>query len=211
MNLEKEFEDKIIEKRHCILRSGRHSDTYIEKTKISLYPRLYNEIIRKLSLEISNRFNFYDYDCITGPAVAGILFAAPLSIELKKPIIFPEKKKYIIPVNDEETYMNFRKPFIDYIKGKRLIIIEDIVTTGGSIQKTAEAIINHGGIIKACFCIWNRENINKINFSYKANYPVDFGCIATSEIKISFPIFSLINKEIISWNEHECYCNNRII
>lgn len=202
MNLEKEFEDKIIEKRHCILRSGKHSDTYIEKTKISLYPRLYNETIRQLSLEISNRFNFDDYDCITGPAVAGILFVAPIAIELEKPIIFPEK---LYHGNGGYT-MNFRKSFIDYIKGKKFIIIEDIVTTGVSIKKTAEAIFNHGGIVKACFCIWNRENINEINFTNEIQYPVDFGCIANEKINVLFPIISLINKEIPSWNEYECYC-----
>jgi len=152
MDLLKIFENNIIEKRHCILRSGKHSDIYVEKTKIIIFPYLYNEIIRSLANEITKKFNFDEYDIITGPAVAGICFASPVAIELGKPLIFPEKK---------ENSMEFRDSFKKFILYKRIILIEDIVTTGNSIVKTAETIFSYGGNVIACFCIWNRNlNLN---------------------------------------------------
>jgi len=47
MNLEKVFEDIIIKKGHFVLRSGKHSDKYIEKIKIAMFSELYNAVIRQ--------------------------------------------------------------------------------------------------------------------------------------------------------------------
>jgi len=59
--------------------------------------------------------------------------------------------------------MKFRKSFREYLIKKQVIIIEDIVTTGNSIIKTAQTILSHGGNVIAAFYIWNRdENLNNL-------------------------------------------------
>ena len=172
----------IIKNGHFILRSGKHSDIYIEKTMITLFPCLHREIIRKLSENISKIYRYNDYDIITGPAVAGISFAAPIAIELDKPFIFSEK------IN--ENNFKFRPEFEKFIKNKRILIIEDIITTGNSILKLSEIMYSLGGITKSVFCIMNRNSKLKEIKGYIYPY--------------SYPIHSLITKDIVNWNENEC-------
>lgn len=186
MNLYKEFENKnIIKNGHFILRSGKHSDTYINKAEITLFPYLYKEIIRNITNEITKYYKFNEYDAITGPAVAGISFASPIAIELSKPFMFSEKnKKY-------KNEFQFRPEFIEFIYDKKIIIIEDIITTGGSVNGLADAIYHFGGYPVSIFCIMNRNpELKEIKGTI---YPY------------SIPIYSLITKDIQSWNnETEC-------
>jgi len=192
----------IIEKKHCILRSGKHSDEYIKKTKITLYPSLFPYIIHYLHDEITFQYKREEYDIITGPAVAGICFAAPVAFLLRKPFIFPEKVSKIvsddinnlITVEIKKSFMEFREEYQNSLKRSKVIIIEDIITTGGSVEKTAYSIFKYGGIPIAVFCLWNRDpNIQYIVLKNRINYKI--------------PIYSLINEPINSWNANECYCN----
>lgn len=198
--LKKLYENGIVEKKHSILRSGKHSDTYIRKTKITLYPKLYKEIIYELGGEIGYQFKNHDYDIITGPAVAGLCFASPLSFLLDKPLIFPEKNFYSVEgdINYKNKYnMEFRPEYRD-LYNKRVIIIEDIITTGGSVAKTAQAIAKYGGIPVAVFCIWKRNlNIHHITYRIKENIPI-----------FSIPVYSLINERVSDWEPENCpICN----
>ena len=193
--LKKLYENGIIEKKHSILRSGKHSDTYIRKTKITLYPDLYKEIIYKLACEIGCQFGNNDYDIITGPAVAGLCFASPVSFLLDTPLIFPEKRecKDINSISKTNYYnMEFRSEYRD-LYNKRVIIIEDIVTTGESVVKTVNSITAYGGIPVAVFCVWKR-NPNIVYLRWKEGHDM--------------PVYSLINEKVDDWEPENCpTCN----
>lgn len=195
--LKKLYENGIVEKKHSVLRSGKHSDTYIRKTKITLYPKLYKDIILWLSAEIDDYFNKKDYDIITGPAVIGLCFASPVSFMLNKPLIFPEKKK----TPDSDYYIMEFRPEYRNLQGKKVIIIEDIITTGESVAKTARAIRKYGGIPIGVFCIWHRNpDILYIAYRIKENIPI-----------FKIPIYSLINEKINDWEPDECpICNTEL-
>ena len=177
------YDNKIVEKGHHVLRSGKHSDTYINKTKITLNAKLFTRIVHRLAIQIEIHYKDNDYDLITGPAVAGMSFVSRLTLILNKPFVFTEK----VPVANVVNMMQFRSEYQKILKGKRVIIIEDVITTGGSIIKTAQAICRYGGIPVAVFCIWNRNP--EINF-IKLDYPIH--------------LYSLINEKVIDWEPEVC-------
>ena len=122
---------------------------------------------------------------MTGPAIAGAVLAAPLSINMRKTFIYPEKVITNYPTNTE--IMEFRRGYDKVLDGKRVFIIEDIITTGGSVEKTNKAILDNGGIVVGVISIWNRSGWKLDNCEN----------------------LTLINRPVESWNPEECpMCND---
>lgn len=174
----------IIKEGHFVLTSGRHSRKYINKDDIICSsPHLYKEVIYNLQDLVQDYIGRKQYDIVTGPAVAGIAFAAPVAQSLDKPFVYSEKTP--------EGGVSFRKTFQDKIKDKNVIIIEDIITTAGSVKKTMQAIQECGGKVVAVFCIWNRN-------------PEIKGLTSLGgEIT---PLYGLIEEEIESWEPGSAHC-----
>ena len=168
-NLIKKFEEHgVLLNGHFILSSGRHAKQYINKDRIFSIPFLFKEVVSKISTYINNT------DIITGPAIAGAVLASNVAMNVNKSFIYPEK------IGSD---MVFRRGYDKILKGKRVFIVEDIITTGGSVDKTIEAINNIGGIVAGISCIWNRED-----WSPNTNIQV----------------FNIINKKIESWDNKSC-------
>ncbi len=126
----------VLKKGHFLLTSGNHSDVYFEKYRILSYP----EYLKKL-LEFSLDFlNKIDFDVIIGPFTGGALIAEILGLMMNKRTIFAEKK--------EDGFIIRRDFGIEY--PVNAIIVDDVITTGGSVKKTlkaCEGIANIKGIL----------------------------------------------------------------
>lgn len=170
----------IIKEGHFQLTSGYHSNYYINKDKIWHYPILYSNIIYEFYKDIYNYLissigAFEKNFVITGPAVSGSVWASLLAYKLSIPFAYCEKS---------ESYMIYRRGFDHLLWNKKVIIIEDIITTGSSIQKTIDAIKRCNGNSILVFAIWNRDpNKKKID---------------------DVPIKSLINEKVKSYSPEEC-------
>ena len=180
----------IIKTGHFKLTSGKHSGQYINKDAIYCIPELFSLIVNKIYTNIWNTANYDDYDVITGPALAGAILAAPVALKLGKIFVYPEKaieSKLADNPNDgviETNIMKFRRGYDKRLKGYRIWLIEDIITTGGSIEKTIEAVELCGGKVVGISVIWNRGKWHK-----------------------NIPILSLINDPVRSYQPNECpYC-----
>ncbi len=161
---------------HFKLSSGRHSNVYINKDSIYRKHNLFYEVVLEIIHKIKN--SGVSYDIVTGPAIAGAILAAPVSLSLRKTFIYPEKF---------ESKMEFRRGYNKALNGKRVFIIEDIITTGSSVQKTVNAINDNNGIVVGVISIWNRTNWKLDN------------CIN----------LTLINRPVESWTEEKCpICND---
>jgi len=104
---------------HFLLTSGRHSNVYIEKFRILENPDSLNKVCKSMSQVVKNN----EIDLVLGAAVGGILIAGGVGRYLEKKHIFSERV---------QSKMELRRGF-SIKKGEKIVIVEDIVTTGGSV------------------------------------------------------------------------------
>ena len=118
---------------HFLLTSGLHSPMYVEKFNVLQHPK-YTE---KLCKELAERFRDQNVELVIGPMTGGILLAHEVGKALGTRAIFTEREKGV---------MTLRRGF-KIEPGTRVLIVEDIVTTGGSVQEVVNVVNQSGGEI----------------------------------------------------------------
>lgn len=117
---------------HFLLTSGLHSPLYVEKFQVLQHPAF----TARLCTALAGKFAAEQVEVVVGPVTGGILLAHEVGKNLGTRAIFTER---------ENGKMTLRRGFV--IKpGERVLIVEDIVTTGGSVQEVLEVVREHGGI-----------------------------------------------------------------
>lgn len=117
---------------HFLLTSGLHSPLYVEKFNVLQHPK-YTEA---LCQELAKYFADKNIETVVGPMTGGILLAHEVGKALGTRAIFTER------VNGK---MAFRRGF-SLKKGERVAIVEDIVTTGGSVREVIDVVKAEGAI-----------------------------------------------------------------
>jgi len=117
---------------HFVLSSGLHSSKYIQCAKLLSFPHIANQICISLSKKIKK--NFKSIDLILAPAMGGVVIGYEIGRLLKKETIFCER------VNGKFT---LRRGF-HIKKGSKVIIIEDVITTGKSSLECVKLITKSG-------------------------------------------------------------------
>lgn len=119
-------ETKAILEGHFLLTSGLHSPLYVEKFNVLQHP----EYTEKLCEEFAEYFKDKGIETVIGPATGGIILSQVTARLLGVRSIFTER---------ENGVMTFRRGF--HIEpGEKVLIVEDIVTTGGSIKEVVNAV-----------------------------------------------------------------------
>ena len=113
---------------HFILTSGRHSPTYFQCAKVLQYP----EYLKRFSNEIVHHFQETEIDMVITPAVGGIVLGTEVGRQLNKQTIFAER---------EQGVMTLRRGF-EISPKSNVLVIEDVITTGGSVQEVIELVAN---------------------------------------------------------------------
>jgi orotate phosphoribosyltransferase len=162
LNILKETKD-IIEG-HFILSSGLHSPKYVQCAKLMSKPHKADRICQSLAEKINKEFS--DFDLILSPAMGGILIGYEIGKLLKKETIFSER------VNGE---FQLRRDFA-IKKGTKVLIVEDVITTGKSSLECSKLVTSNKGSIMGYACIIDRSNgksniKNKIVSQVKINIP----------------------------------------
>ena len=147
---------------HFLLTSGRHSDKYIEKFRLIEQPKSLDFVCSSMADLYRNE----QINIVLGAAVGGILISGGVGQKLNVKHIFTERVNGI---------MELRRGF--YLdENSKVLIVEDIVTTGGSIFELIEIVKNYNAELVGITSILdrNKEPIN-FGFSYKplVQYPVD--------------------------------------
>lgn len=117
---------------HFLLTSGRHSNRYVEKFNVLQQPK-YTEA---LCQELAKLFADEKIETVVGPMTGGILLAHETGKALGTRAIFTERV---------DGKMTFRRGF-ELHEGERVLIVEDIVTTGGSIREVVDVVKAAGGV-----------------------------------------------------------------
>ncbi len=127
---------------HFVLSSGLHSSRYIQCAKLLSHPRKAELICKSLALKIKR--NFKNIDLILAPAIGGIIIGYEIGKILKKETIFCERVK---------GRFNLRRGF-SIKKKSKVLIVEDVITTGKSslecaklIKKARAKIVGYASII----------------------------------------------------------------
>jgi orotate phosphoribosyltransferase len=135
----------VLKNNHFKLTKGNHSKFYVYKDDIIKNGLAYRTVVDNLCRLINIHNPLFDF--ITSPAVAGIVWGSAVSFLLSKPFVYPEKI---------DSKMEFRRDFPSFINGKCCIIVEDIITSGGSVNDTRDAVHKYGGRVSGVISIWNR-------------------------------------------------------
>ncbi|MDF2672510.1 MAG: pyrE [Clostridiales bacterium] len=141
---------------HFLLSSGKHSNRYCQCAKLMQYPDKAEKVLSVVVDKVKN----IEFDVVLGPAMGGIIVAYEIGRQTGKPAIFTER---------ENGVMSLRRGF-EIKKGQKILITEDVVTTGKSSKETAEVIKALGGEVVGIACVVDRRN------GYDVGYPV-YGCI----------------------------------
>ncbi len=118
---------------HFLLTSGRHSARYVEKFRLLEQPRLTSRLCR----EIARRFQDERVECVVGPVTGGIILAFETARHLGTRAVYAER-------GEGGKGFVFRRGF-QLKPGERVLVVEDIVTTGGSVLQVLEAVREAGG------------------------------------------------------------------
>ena len=129
---------------HFELSSGRHSGTYVQCALVLQYPQLAESLGRALAAE----FHDLKVQCVASPAIGGILVGHEVARALGVRGVFAER--------DASGRMNLRRSFrID--PGERVLVVEDVWTTGGSTRETIGVVEQDGGLVVAAGALIDRS------------------------------------------------------
>lgn len=137
---------------HFLLTSGLHSPMYVEKFNVLQHPK-YTE---RLCQEIARRYADANVELVVGPVTGGILLAHEVGKALGTRAIFTER---------ENGKMTLRRGF-QIPEGTRVLVVEDIVTTGGSVKEVMEVVKEHGGELVGVGLLVDRSG-GKVDFGIR--------------------------------------------
>ena len=152
---------------HFVLSSGLHSSKYIQCAKLLSFPHEAEKICKSLARKIKKKFK--NFDLILSPAMGGIIIGYEIGRLLKKETIFCERVK---------GKFQLRRGF-QIKKGSKVLIIEDVITTGKSSMECVKLIKNSKAKLMGFATIIDRSSKN--NLKIKKNI--------VSHLKISVPTY----------------------
>ncbi|MCG8606220.1 orotate phosphoribosyltransferase [bacterium] len=154
---------------HFLLTSGLHSDQYFQCAKVLRHP----DLAERLCLQIGRHFEQQKPQVVIAPAVGGIIVAHEVARAIKTPGLFAERL---------DGQMRLRRGF-ELQEGERVLAVEDVITTGGSVGEVLELVIARGAI------------------------PVGVGCIvdrSVGQVDFGFELFSLVKLKVEVKQPEEC-------
>ncbi len=137
---------------HFKLTSGRHSNQYMQCAQVLKYPHYTEELAK----HIAECFAGDNIELVVGPAMGGIIVAYEVARQLKVPGIFTER---------QDSKMALRRSF-EIKPNTKVLVVEDVVTTGGSVREVIEVVQELGGIVAGVGVLVDRSN-GQVDFGVK--------------------------------------------
>ncbi len=149
MNVLKEFEAaQAILKGHFILSSGLRSDTYLQCARVMMEPQRGERLCAALAEKVKAQYGEDAFDIVVSPAMGGVVVGYETARQMQLPSVFCERS---------EGVFTLRRGF-DIEDGARVLLVEDVVTTGKSSREAVECIEGYGGKVVAEACLVNRSD-----------------------------------------------------
>jgi orotate phosphoribosyltransferase len=166
---------------HFTLKSGRHSGRYLEKFLVLQYPSMASEICRRMAAELSR----YDPTLVVGPTTGGVLLAFEVARQLSALLGREVRGIFAEPVTaaDGSPAGRALRRGWPVASAERIVVVDDILTTGASLLETIEAIRAAGPAPLAACVIADRSS---------------------ETLEIGIPFHALGRIEISSWPASDC-------
>jgi orotate phosphoribosyltransferase len=164
---------------HFIFTSGRHGSEYVNKDMISTRP----DILSQLGHELAKQFVDEDIDTVAGPALGAITLTGWVAFHLGK---LKGRTIHAVFAERERGLFEFKRDYKKYVAGKKVLAVEDILTTGLSARDFIEAIGRESGHVVALGALCNRGKVSIIDVGNPPKF------------------ISLIGVDFPSWAENEC-------
>ena len=156
---------------HFILASGRHSPMFLQKNLVFQYPERTARLCKALAEKIEAQFG--KPDVIVSPAVGAIIPGYETARWMGVPAMYVER---------EDGAFRLRRAF-RIERGAKVVVIEDVITTGGSFREAVEPIEAAGGVVLCCACIVDRSGGRAdVGFPLVALATLDVPSYAETEI-----------------------------
>jgi orotate phosphoribosyltransferase len=180
----------IVTDSHFVYSSGRHSSIYVNKDALYVHPTIISTLCRLMA----RPYTADQIDVVVGPVLGGIVLSQWVGHYLNEKramgetkVVFAEKEN-----DGPDRQFVFHRGYDQYIPGKNVLVVEDILTTGGSARRVVELVRQHGGNVLAVSVLCNRGNVE----------PADVGGV---------PIHALVSITLDAFLEEECpYCKQGV-
>ena len=172
---------------HFVLTSGRHSATYFQCAKVLQYP----EHLSDFAATIIDHFKNTDIHKVISPAVGGIVIGTEVGRQLSMKTIFTER---------QEGKMTLRRGF-EINAGENILVVEDVITTGGSVQEVMNIVQEFGGKVVGVGVVVDRSGgnvqLHENQFAVTTQTAVTYAPDEISEELQKIPIEKLGSRSII--------------
>lgn len=171
----------IVSNTHVVFSSGQHGSVYINKD--ALYPHTLD--VSFLCLEFANKFIEDDPDIVVAPATAGIALSSWTAYHLT---IIGEKKKDVLAIyieNEKDNSLFIKRENAILLPNKKVLIVEDITTTGRSLLQYIKLIQELGGEVVGVATLYNRNTVTAKQLGVRK-------------------YFSHVTLQLDSWEPKEC-------
>ncbi|MCI0706747.1 MAG: orotate phosphoribosyltransferase [Ignavibacteriae bacterium] len=162
-------ETKALLEGHFQLTSGLHSSQYFQCARVLQYPKY----LHLFAGEIANHFEYSDVEVVVSPAIGGVVVGTEVGRMLRVRSMFTERK---------DGKMELRRGF-ELHPGERVLVVEDVVTTGGSVFEVVELVNKAGAKLAGVGYIVDRSN-GKLKFDAKH--------------------FSVLQLDVVAYKPEEC-------
>lgn len=164
---------------HFVYTSGKHGSAYINKD--ALYP--HTTVISRLCRELAKKFSRSPVEVVVAPVVGGVILSQWVAHHLSR-----MKKREVLGVYAEKSADGFilKRGYDRLVSGKKVLVVEDILNTGGSAKKVVETVRSAGGVVIGVGALVNRGGV----------IAKDLGGVPK--------VFSLVELPLEAWEANEC-------
>ena len=170
---------RAIRKGHFVFNEGDHNDTYINKDVLYANPRHAARVAELLA----EPFIGDGVEVIVAPAIGGVVLANRAAEYLMGKQVDGPPVYAVFADKSAEGFV-IRRGYDEYVRGKRVLILEDTTTTGRSIRRVFAAVESVNGKVIGLGLIWNRGGVSFDDLKVKIN--------------------SLVNEKLPSWSAADC-------
>lgn len=162
----------VVQDKHFVYKSGKHGSGYINMDPIYTHPSRMAAIGRELLLP----FDGYAVNTIAAPAVGGVSLVTYAGVQAA--LRWPDETCIVWADKDGKEFRFERAGFVEQIKDKWVLVVEDLLTTGGSVMAVCRevekeggkvvgvsAIVNRGGVTAEQLGVPRLEALTEVNFS----------------------------------------------